>query len=153
MIAPTHQIGEVAEAVGLSLRTIRHYGEVGLAPPSGRSAGGFRLYTDEDIERLALIKRMKPLDFSLEEMRDLLDAKDRLASDTLAGDERAAMLDRLRMYAITVEQRCQALRDHLDAAEGLVAMLRHDAGPLARPPGPVERHGESRTRRSGDRHP
>ena len=37
-----HQIGEVADVVGLSLRTIRHYEEVGLVPPSGRTAGGFR---------------------------------------------------------------------------------------------------------------
>jgi len=48
-----HQIGQVAGAVGLSLRTIRHWEEVGLVLPSGRSAGGFRLYTDQDTaERL-----------------------------------------------------------------------------------------------------
>jgi len=58
-----HQIGEVADAVGLSLRTIRYY-EEGVAPPSGRAAGGFRLYTDDDIELLRLVKQMKPLDFS-----------------------------------------------------------------------------------------
>ncbi|MEX0790718.1 MAG: MerR family transcriptional regulator, partial [Actinomycetota bacterium] len=67
-----HQIGEAAESVGLSLRTIRHYEEIGLVPPSGRTSGGFRLYTEEDIERLRLVKHMKPLDFSLEEMRDLV---------------------------------------------------------------------------------
>ncbi len=65
--AVTHQIGEVAELVGLSLRTIRHYEEVDLVPPSGRSSGGFRLYTDADIARLRLVKHMKPLDFTLEE--------------------------------------------------------------------------------------
>jgi DNA-binding transcriptional MerR regulator len=126
-----HHIGEVAESVGLSLRTIRHYDDVGLVPPSGRSAGGFRLYTDEDIERLGLIKAMKPLDFSLEEMRDLLDTKDRLA-ETLTTDQRAALIDRLRMYALSVEQRCEGLRDRLDAAEALAATLQHDARPDAR---------------------
>ena len=55
-----HQIGQVAEAVGLSLRTIRHWEEVGLVLPSGRSAAGFRLYTDRDTERLRLLKKMKP---------------------------------------------------------------------------------------------
>ncbi|MGH8936049.1 MAG: MerR family DNA-binding transcriptional regulator, partial [Acidimicrobiia bacterium] len=35
-----HQIGEVAKEVGLSLRTIRHYEELGLVPPSGRTGGG-----------------------------------------------------------------------------------------------------------------
>ena len=40
--------------------------------PSGRTVGGLRLYTDDDVERLALIKRMKPLGFALDEMRELL---------------------------------------------------------------------------------
>ena len=53
-----HQIGTVAERVGLSLRTIRHYEEVGLVVPSGRSAGGFRLYTDGDVERLEQVVRV-----------------------------------------------------------------------------------------------
>lgn len=57
MDSEMHQIGEVAEAVGLSLRTIRYYEEVGVVPPWGRTAGGFRLYTDDDIERLRLVKR------------------------------------------------------------------------------------------------
>jgi DNA-binding transcriptional MerR regulator len=43
------QIGEAAERVGLSLRTIRHWDEVGLVVPSARSNGGFRLYTEADI--------------------------------------------------------------------------------------------------------
>jgi DNA-binding transcriptional MerR regulator len=66
-------IGELAEKSSMSLRTIRHYDEVGLLKPSGRSEGGFRLYTHDDLERLLLIRRMKPLGFSLDEMSDLLD--------------------------------------------------------------------------------
>jgi len=72
-----HQIGEVAEAVGLSLRTIRHWDDVALVPPSGRSAGGFRLYTDADIERLRLGRSLKPLDLTLEEIRDPARAEQR----------------------------------------------------------------------------
>lgn len=74
-----HRIGEVAEAVGLSLRTIRYYEEAGLVLPSGRSAGGFGLYTGADIERLRLVKHVKPLELTIEEMRDLLDTRDRPA--------------------------------------------------------------------------
>ena len=44
------QIGEVAERTGLSLRTLRHYDEIGLLRPAGRSDGGFRLYTADDVE-------------------------------------------------------------------------------------------------------
>ena len=39
------QIGDVADRTGLSLRTIRHYEEVGLLPEPRRSPGGFRLYS------------------------------------------------------------------------------------------------------------
>ncbi|MDA8359165.1 MAG: MerR family transcriptional regulator [Actinomycetota bacterium] len=122
-----HQIGEVAEAVGLSLRTIRHYEEVGLVPPSGRSAGGFRLYTDEDIDRLRLVKHMKPLDFSLEEMRDLLQARDRLAGGIDDPEERARVYERLAMYADAAEQRCTSLRAQLEAAQSMADLFRREA--------------------------
>jgi len=67
------QIGEVAERSGLSLRTLRHYDEIGLLTPSMRSDGGFRLYTRDDLERLMVIRRMKPLGYSLEDMHRVMD--------------------------------------------------------------------------------
>lgn len=127
------QIGEVAEEVGLSLRTIRHYEEVGLVPPSGgRSPGGFRLYTDEDVERLRLVKHMKPLDFTLEEMRTLLDAGDRLAAG-VGNDERAALVDQLAMFASVADERCERLQEQLNAAQSMAAMLRRQAARAGRP--------------------
>lgn len=68
----TMHIGELAERTGLSLRTIRHYDDVGLLPATARTDGGFRVYSEEDFERLMVIKQMKPLGFSLEEMADIL---------------------------------------------------------------------------------
>ena len=76
------QIGAVAERTELSIRTLRHYDEVGLVTPSARSGGGFRLYTEHDIARLHTIRRMKPLGFTLEEMRRLLDSLALLADVT-----------------------------------------------------------------------
>lgn len=67
------QIGEVAERTGLSLRTLRHYDEIGLLTPSFRSAGGYRLYTEDDLARLLVIRRMKPLGYSLEDMHRVMD--------------------------------------------------------------------------------
>ncbi|GAA3721968.1 DNA-binding transcriptional MerR regulator [Spinactinospora alkalitolerans] len=118
------QIGEVAERTGLSLRTIRYYGEVGLVEPSARSKGGFRLYTGSDVERLLLIKRMKPLDFSLEETRDLLDVLDRLEAGELGEPERDALLARLDMFSEAAAARCRTLREHLDMAEEFGGRLR-----------------------------
>ena len=127
-----HQIGEVAEAVGLSLRTIRYYEEVGVVPPSGRTAGGFRLYTGDDIERLRLVKQMKPLDFSLDEMRDLLDVRDRLARDVM-GEEREQLVERLGMYAAIARTRCEALRAQLESAESIATTLHRETWRARRP--------------------
>lgn len=123
-VAPLHQIGAVAKAVGLSLRTIRYYEEVEVVPPSGRTRGGFRLYTDEDIERLRLVKQMKPLDFTLEEMRDLLQTLDAARAGDAGRDD---LYERLATYAALADARCEKLRSRLDAAEGMASMLRREA--------------------------
>jgi MerR family copper efflux transcriptional regulator len=126
--ARLHQIGEVADAIGLSIRTIRHYHDVGLVPPSGRTTGGFRLYTDDDIERLRLIKQMKPLDFTLEEMAELLRTLDqaRTTNPTQADPQ---LSDRLNMYADATDTRCAKLRSQLAAGEDLARTLRDHAHP------------------------
>ncbi|WP_435817306.1 MerR family transcriptional regulator [Micromonospora aurantiaca (nom. illeg.)] len=127
------QIGEAAERVGLSIRTIRHYEEAGLIVPSARSDGGFRLYTEPDLDRLAVVKRMKPLGFTLDEMRDLLAVLDAL--DAATGVDRAALLDRLDMFHTAATTRVIALRDQLAMAEGFARALRdeldHHGGPTA----------------------
>ncbi|ADX74220.1 putative transcriptional regulator [Pseudarthrobacter phenanthrenivorans Sphe3] len=69
----TMHIGELAERTGLSLRTIRHYDDVGLLPATARTEGGFRVYSQDDVERLMVIKQLKPLGFSLEEMAEILE--------------------------------------------------------------------------------
>jgi MerR family copper efflux transcriptional regulator len=120
------QIGEVADAVGLSLRTIRHYEEVGLVPPSGRTNGGFRLYSNDDVARLRLVKHMKPLEFTLEELRDLLDVRDRLANDDVGPEEREDLVARLRIFAAAAEQRSANLRAQLEAVEATADMLRRE---------------------------
>ncbi|MBB4934784.1 DNA-binding transcriptional MerR regulator [Lipingzhangella halophila] len=124
MDAEHMQIGRVAERTGLSLRTIRYYGEVGLAEPSARSRGGFRLYTEADVDRLLLIKRMKPLDFSLEETRDLLEALDRLEDPTASDEQRDRLVERLDMFEQAAEARCRALRERLAMAEEFADRLR-----------------------------
>lgn len=117
-------IGEVAARTELSLRTIRHYDEQGLVVPSARSQGGFRLYTETDVERLMLIRRMKPLGFTLDQMRDLLEITDRLDGPArIRASERAKLVARLREYAETAQQRCTALRVQLDRAEDFADTL------------------------------
>jgi DNA-binding transcriptional MerR regulator len=126
------QIGEVAARTELSLRTIRHYEETGLVVPSARSQGGFRLYTEADVARLMVIRRMKPLGFTLDEMRDLLAATDRLDSgDDLPASEREELLERLRGFEQAAQRRVEDLRTQLARAEDFAATL---AARLARTP-------------------
>jgi len=119
------QIGEVAERTGLSLRTIRYYEEVGIVEPSARSQGGFRLYTNADVDRLRLVKRMKPLEFSLEQMRDLLGILDRLsaAGPTMARSERAVLMETLRGYQEAARARAEILRAQLRSTRDFATEL------------------------------
>ena len=122
----TMQIGEAAERVGLSIRTIRHYEEVGLIVPSGRTEGGFRLYTQPDLARLAVVKQMKPLGFTLEEMRRLLSVLDALSATASqpSSTARADLLEQLSMFHEAATQRVVALREQLHRAEGFAESLR-----------------------------
>ncbi|MFB6816393.1 MerR family transcriptional regulator [Streptomyces sp. NPDC056347] len=118
------QIGEVAARTELSLRTIRHYEETGLVAPSARSQGGFRLYTETDVARLMVIRRMKPLGFTLDQMRDLLDATDRLDGDDALDDvERDVLLERVRTYRQAAAEQVEKLRIQLARAEDFAATL------------------------------
>lgn len=116
----TLHIGVVAERTGLSLRTLRHYDEVGLLRPSARSEGGFRLYTAADVDRLLLIRRMKPLGFTLEEMADLLDVVAALTRDDDDPDARRRLAD----YVASAEERRAKLARTLDMADEFITLLR-----------------------------
>ena len=114
------QIGQVAERTGLSLRTIRFYEENGLVIPTARSEGGFRLYSAEDVARLEVIKRMKPLGFTLEEMQELLGLLHDLDHATTS---RGSLVERLRMFHEAAAARVTALREQLAVAEGFANTL------------------------------
>ena len=118
------QIGEVATRTELSLRTIRHYEDTGLVIPSARSQGGFRLYAETDVARLMVIRRMKPLGFTLDEMRALLDATDRLDSgEELPPVEREVLLERIHGFEQAVQRRVADLRTQLVRAEEFATTL------------------------------
>ncbi len=114
------QIGQVAERTGLSLRTIRFYEENGLVLPTARSEGGFRLYSENEIARLEVIKRMKPLGFNLGEMQDLLTLLAHL--DARTGD-RAQLIHRLRTFHEAATARVTALKEQLAVAERFAETL------------------------------
>jgi len=118
------RIGEVAERAGLSLRTVRYYEQMGLLMPADRTEGGFRLYTEDHVDRLELIKEMKPLGFSVQEIRELLDARDVLFGGEAesAAEEAAAAV--MREYSALAAERVDELRRQLARAETFAKRLR-----------------------------
>jgi len=67
----SYRIGELAAKVGVTERTIRYYEEVGLLDSIKRLDHGTRVYTDLDVQRLKLIRKLKVLGLSLQEMHEL----------------------------------------------------------------------------------
>lgn len=61
-------VGEVARLANVTVRTLHHYDAIGLVRPSGRTAGGYRLYDDADLERLQTVLFYRELGFGLEEI-------------------------------------------------------------------------------------
>ena len=74
---PYLQIGEVAERTGVTQRTLRFYEEKGLLKPPTRMEGGFRLYSEADIQRMEQIKQLQQLlRFTLAEIKEIVEAEE-----------------------------------------------------------------------------
>lgn len=71
-----YKIGEVVKLTGLSVDTLRYYEKFGLLPHISRNSSGIREYTDKDISRLNFIKRAQHMQFSLDEIKDLLSMRE-----------------------------------------------------------------------------
>ncbi len=86
-------IGQLAEAAGVHVETIRYYERRGLLPEPPRSAGGYRQYGPDDVGRLEFIRRAKALGFTLSEVAELL----RGDSPSDAGSVRSVVLRKLEV--------------------------------------------------------
>ena len=77
-----YKVGEAAALSGVTVRALHHYEAIGLLRPSTRTGADYRLYGNDDIRALRRIRRYQALGFSLEEVRELLNAsgQDRLAA-------------------------------------------------------------------------
>ena len=66
--AVSYSVGQLAALAGVTIRTLHHYDEVGLLSPSGRSAAGYRIYEESDLERLQQILLYRGFGFTLQEI-------------------------------------------------------------------------------------
>ncbi len=94
-----HTVGQVAALAGVSVRTLHHYDEIGLLRPSGRSAAGYRLYDDDDLDRLHQVLLYRGLGFTLDEVAALLD------------DRSVPATEHLRRQLALLEERIDGLAD------------------------------------------
>ncbi|WP_353952651.1 MerR family transcriptional regulator [Knoellia sp. S7-12] len=97
-------VGQVAQTFGVTVRTLHHYDEVGLLSPSERSRAGYRLYTPDDLERLATIVTYRRLDLPLDEVAALL-----------RGD--GSTLEHLRRQRDAVMDKVEELHGLIDAID------------------------------------
>ncbi|MBC2959047.1 MerR family transcriptional regulator [Nocardioides deserti] len=129
--APALHIGEVASRTELSLRSLRHWEEVGLLHPSGRTDGGFRLYTEEDVEKILVIRRMKPLGFTLEEMRSVMTDIEVLRDPGAGPAEREQARGRLEVVRADGAGRRERLARQLAMADEFIELLTAESAPPA----------------------
>ncbi|WP_200956452.1 MerR family transcriptional regulator [Nocardioides sp. Soil777] len=116
-------IGEVAARTELSLRSLRHWEEVGLLQPSGRTDGGFRLYTEADVEKVLVIRRMKPLGFSLDQMKAVMRDIEALDDPATDAGERDAVRQRLDEIRQDATERRRALVRQLEMADEFIDLI------------------------------
>ena len=118
----TMHIGEVAARTELSLRSLRHWDEVGLLRPSARTEGGFRLYAEGDVEKILLIRRMKPLGFTLDEMSAAMRDIETVLDPGSAGSAAPAR-ERLVALLADASARREKLVRQLGMADEFIALL------------------------------
>ncbi len=71
------EIRELSNRTNVPAKTIRYYEEIELLPPPNRKPNGYREYSGSDVDRLKLVSGARRLDFSLAEIKEILDLRDR----------------------------------------------------------------------------
>ena len=116
------QIGDVTRRLGLSADTLRYYEKIGLLPAVHRTGSGIRQYEERDLSRLRFIQRAKAMNFSLEEIAQLLtmreepqNARDEVRELTYAKlqqvEEQLQKLDALRKELQLLVNLCRGAKD------------------------------------------
>jgi DNA-binding transcriptional MerR regulator len=102
-------IGVAADLLGVTVRTLHHWDEIGLASPSRRTPAGYRLYTWEDLERLSRVVAYREAGLSLDAIRDVLDDATTEIGDTLRA-QRAQLAERINDLQ-QLDQRLERMSD------------------------------------------
>lgn len=127
------RIGELADRLGLNPRTIRYYERIALLPDPRRTPAGYRVYGEEDLERVRFIKTAQRLNITLDEIREILALRERrerpcdyvrgvLRREVDAINQRLDELARLRDELVALDR----LADELPAGDdGTCPLIEH----------------------------
>jgi len=116
-----YKIGQVSKKARVTLRTIRYYEELGLIEPVVRTKGGFRLYTEESIERLGFIQGLKLLDFPLSKIREMFKIRQMAQSGNEASHRIIRILESQQREAIKRKGQYERMLQEIQATMELVA--------------------------------
>jgi MerR family Zn(II)-responsive transcriptional regulator of zntA len=115
-----YKIGQVSKKARVTLRTIRYYEELGLVEPAVRTKGGFRLYTEESIERLRFIQGLKLLDFPLFEIKEMFKIRQMAQSGDEASHRIMQLLQGHQREAIRKKGQYEKMLQEIQATMELV---------------------------------
>lgn len=129
------QIGEVAERTGVTQRTLRFYEEKGLLKPPSRLEGGFRLYSEEDVQRVERIRNLQSLlRLSLADIKEMVEAEEikhqlraTYRRDAEISERRGKInkaIELTQRQAGIIDQKLTALQDMKDQLEQKLALYR-----------------------------
>jgi len=116
-------IGEAADAAGVSAKMIRHYEQIGLVPEATRTDSGYRQYTERDVSLLRFIRQSRRLGFSMEQIADLLGL---WSNDRRASREVKALA---QAHLDALEEKMREMAEMQQALKRLVASCHGDDDP------------------------
>lgn len=119
----TMNIGEAAEAAGVSTKMIRHYEQIGLVPAAARTDAGYRRYSGRDVSVLRFIRQSRRLGFSIEQIAELLG----LWSDSRRASRSVEAV--AQQHVAELEQKMREMAEMKQALERLVASCHGDDDP------------------------
>lgn len=139
------RIGELAAQLGLNTKTIRYYEDIGLLPAPERTAAGYRVYGDDDVERLTFIKSAQRLGIALDEVREILALRDGgeppcayvrnvLRCQVADIDKRMAELRALREELVALDRIADELPDTGAGRCRLIDHVRREPSPTSQQP-------------------
>ncbi len=116
-----YMVKEIAEIAGISVRTLHYYDQIGLLKPASINMAGYRIYSDDDLERLQQILFFKELDFSLTEIKDILARPGYNRKEALKAHRELLIKKRERLTKII-----KSVEKTIDSLEGGKAMTKRE---------------------------